>query len=289
MYKRVIYDDRVTITRDMLATIPGVWDQLKGLAGGKTMEVKCFYRCNSFLWWLAEASESDAKEINKRLSSPASAIGEDTGGDASDNFVKEPGQEGAGVLTAQMESTSQAADLVNKGLLAPPIPQLARSTLGKDYRRKNKLSPNAFWFGAECGLVLPALSNWEVKVKEKGVRASTGFVCVRCSGTWRSGRGGGYMSQMQTDEAMAQVVLDSPPDREWNAWANSRMEFYRRLEPHGPLRDEAPAKMPSSMRVRLQGQASDLLWRLVLSNPEKLALQGISALARSHASSSSQC
>jgi hypothetical protein len=186
-----------------------------------------------------------------------------------------------------MESPSQAADLVNKGLLAPPIPQFARSIVGRDYRKKNKLSARTFWFGAECGLVLPALSNWEVKVKEKGVRAKSGFVCIHCSGTWRSGRGGGYMLQLQTDEAMAQVILDSPPDRGWNAWANSRMEFYKRLEPHGPLRDEAPAKMPSSMRVRLQGRASDLLWRLVLSSPEKLGLKEITAIARSHASSSS--
>jgi hypothetical protein len=79
MFKRVIYDDRITITKEMLAAIPEVWEQLKSLAGGKTMEVKCFYRCNSFLWWLAEASESDAAEINKRLSGPASAIGEEPG------------------------------------------------------------------------------------------------------------------------------------------------------------------------------------------------------------------
>ena len=90
MYQRVIYDDRITLTREMLSSIPEVWEQLKTLASGKTLEVKCFYRCNSFLWWLATASPSDADKIRERLFLSISAIGKDQGGDASDNFIKEP-------------------------------------------------------------------------------------------------------------------------------------------------------------------------------------------------------
>ena len=49
MYQRGIYGDRITLTKDMLSSIPEVWDQLQTLAGGKTLEVRCFYRYSSFL------------------------------------------------------------------------------------------------------------------------------------------------------------------------------------------------------------------------------------------------
>jgi hypothetical protein len=39
-----------SLTKEMLSTIPEVWEQLN-LAGGKTMEMKRCYCCNSFLWF----------------------------------------------------------------------------------------------------------------------------------------------------------------------------------------------------------------------------------------------
>lgn len=282
--ERVIYDDRITLTAEMLQAVPELWKELQGLANGKMVEVKCFYRCNNFIWWLAEAEEKDVAAINERLLKGACAVGqENPGGDASDNFIKLEGEaQQTPPMSAEIESTSDSKTLTAMGLLPPPIPQFAKSAVGLSYRKKHKLSSRTYWFGAECGLVLPALSNWEVKVKEKGIRASTGYVCVHCSGTWKGGRGGGYMLQFRSMDCLAQVIMDSPPERDWNNWANSRMEFYKRLEPNASLRDEAPERIPSSLRVRLKGQASDLLWQLVLSNPDKQALQNITDMARRH-------
>ena len=67
-----------------------------------------------------------------------------------------------------------------------------------------------------------------------------------------------------------QVICREPPQKEWNAWSKSRIEFYMRFEPNEPLRDEPPTTNPrlANQRLRLEGMGSDLLWIAVLGSPD---------------------
>ena len=49
--------------------------------------------------------------------------------------------------------------------------KIVSATVGKDYFKKYE-EPHWFWFGAQCGLVMSAVSSCEVQTKEKGVHAS---------------------------------------------------------------------------------------------------------------------
>ena len=62
------------------------------------------------------------------------------------------------------------------------------------------------------------------------------------------------------------------------------LSYYMRCEPHAPPRDE---RMEASGGQRLRfsssngmGQVGELLWGVILSNPEKPGLQKIQAAAR---------
>ena len=80
-----------------------------------------------------------------------------------------------------------------------------------------------FWASVECGLVLPSISAWEVVGKEKFGRAA-------------GGPGG---SGWHKDKATClEVVMDEPPEQLYNKWIRDRMEFYKRVEPTEPPRDE---------------------------------------------------
>ena len=52
-----------------------------------------------------------------------------------------------------------------------------------------------FWGEAECGLILPSISAWEVVTKEKGATKG-GYMCRYCQGFWKASRGGSRFLQI---------------------------------------------------------------------------------------------
>ena len=78
-------------------------------------------------------------------------------------------------------------------------------------------------------------------------------------------------------------MVDEPPLEEYNQWANDRIGYYKRVEPNAPIRDVAPdVTLPAAHCLRLNGLASEAVWKVVLTNPEKASLQAINRLGRMH-------
>ena len=99
----------------------------------------------------------------------------------------------------------------------------------------------------------------------------------------KSGRGGSRLLQLSGSTGKLQLVVDEPPQAEYNQWANERIEYYKRVEPNAPVRDIAPdITLPAAHRVRLRDISSEAVWKIVLTNPEKAGLQAINRLGRIH-------
>ena len=89
----------------------------------------------------------------------------------------------------------------------------------------------------------------------------------------------------QTAQLSLQLILDEPPERLWQQWIKDRMEYYLRVEPVDAIRDEAlDHSYPVEERIRFSirnglGTVSDLIWGILLSNPERDGLYQIQKLA----------
>ena len=70
--------------------------------------------------------------------------------------------------------------------------------------------------------------------------------------------------------------MDEPPEQLYNQWIRDRMEFYKRVEPTEPPRDERLV-LSSSNGL---GDVSTALWSVILSNPEKSGLAAIHSVAK---------
>ena len=91
------------------------------------------------------------------------------------------------------------------------------------------------------------------------------------------------MLQIGSGDNHIQLIMDEPPDRECSDWCNSRIEFYKRVEPNAPLRDVAPdTKSPAKNRIRFSGLASAAVWKVILSNPEQKTLEDIAKMGSIH-------
>ena len=91
------------------------------------------------------------------------------------------------------------------------------------------------------------------------------------------------MVQIGNGPDKIQLILDEPPDLLYTQWCNDRIELYRRVEPNASLRDVAPDSIKrAACRVKFNGLASDAIWTVILSNPEKRALASIADLGRLH-------
>ena len=83
-----------------------------------------------------------------------------------------------------------------------------------------------------------------------------------------------------------QLVMDEPPEQLYNQWIRDRMEFYKRVEPTEPPRNERPVLGDAStLRMRFSssnglGDVSTALWSVILSNPEKSGLAAIHSVAK---------
>ena len=123
------------------------------------------------------------------------------------------------------------------------------------------------------------MTPWEVKTKVAG-ETRGGYVCRRCQGFWRPGKGGGRFLQISDGEVTLQLIADEPPGPLYAKWIRSRVEWYKRIAPRAPLTDEKPnLDLPAKNRIRCGETVSSALWEVVLSNPEEGALQEIERLA----------
>ena len=83
-----------------------------------------------------------------------------------------------------------------------------------------------------------------------------------------------------------QLVMDEPPEQLFLQWIRDRMEFYKRVEPTEPPRDERLVLGDASTpRMRFSsssglGDVSTALWSVILSNPEKSGLAAIHSVAK---------
>lgn len=147
---------------------------------------------------------------------------------------------------------------------------------------------HAFWGKMECGLVLSSVAPWEVVVKKAG-ETRGGYVCKWCQGFWRQKAGSTRLVQltgrMRGERVSMHLILDEPPQKLHNKWIEDRIEYYKRVEPTAPLRDEALDLDPNVLeRLRFScannlGEVSNLLWSVLLSNPEMDGLQRIQKAA----------
>ena len=181
----------------------------------------------------------------------------------------------------QHPDAAEAELLAKQGNLPPPTADFASALVGKDYKKKHKLVGDWFWFRCECGLVMSAVSSWELVVKQHGITTG-GYMCRHCQGKWKAGRGGTRMVQIGNGKEKIQLILDEPPEAMYNKWCNDRIEFYKRIEPNAPLRDVKPEATAALCRLRFRGLASDAVWSVILSNPEQSTLAAITNLGRKH-------
>lgn len=111
-----------------------------------------------------------------------------------------------------------------KNLQFPPITvDNVTAIASKSYRNKHFAGKiHVFWAQAECGLILPSLSSWEVVTKEKCVTTG-GYMCRYCRGFWKSARGGTRFLQIlgrhRNSVAALQMVLDEPPQHLYERWS----------------------------------------------------------------------
>ena len=157
----------------------------------------------------------------------------------------------------------------------------ARSTSTNTSRREPSTCSGLRWSAA---LSCPASAHgkWWARRSSRPPGAT-------CAGSEAS-RGGTRCSRLRggtMDKATClQLVMDEPPEQLYNQWIRDRMEFYERVEPTEPPRDERLVLGDASApRLRFSssnglGNVSTALWSVILSNPEKSGLAAIHSVAK---------
>ena len=82
-------------------------------------------------------------------------------------------------------------------------------------------------------------------------------------------------------QTVVQVICDEPPTSLHQKWLKDRVTFYRKFEPTDTLRDVAPFALPeqNSFRVRVSGDVSNALWKVIFTPPNLAARDIIEQLA----------
>ena len=134
----------------------------------------------------------------------------------------------------------------------------------------------------ECGLVLSALSQWTYTHHSKNRKGGRHrWACKHCECVWKRQTTGTRLVTIYDGIVCLQLILDEPPQPEWNDWAKDRIEFYQRLEPNDSTRDVAPDLpcVPASHRIRCTGSVSHQVWKVLYTNPDPHALLQLDMLA----------
>ena len=110
----------------------------------------------------------------------------------------------------------------------------ARSTSTSTSRRAPSTCFGLRW-GAASSCPASAHGKWWARRSSRPPGAT-------CAGSAKASCGGTRLLQItgwHKDKATClQLVMDEPPEQLYNQWIRDRMEFYKRVEPTEPLRDE---------------------------------------------------
>ncbi|CAE7598049.1 ppsC [Symbiodinium sp. CCMP2592] len=179
MRLRAVCDERITLPLKTFRDFPEIYNSLSHSLGQESMvEAKMAWRCNTVQWWTARLKPEYAGPIYRKLGYSESHIQGLGLGDRDTSAAF-----GAERILLDPESEQERA-------LPPITPNNVSSVASDDYKKKNvgDKTAHVFWAKMECGLVLSSVSPWEIVDKKKG-ETRGGYVCRRCKGFWRSGRG----------------------------------------------------------------------------------------------------
>ena len=115
-------------------------------------------------------------------------------------------------------------------------------------------------------------------------------MCKHCQGFWKQGRGATRLVQIigrsRGKRVSLQLIMDEPPEALYNQWIRDRIdiEYYKRVEPVAPPRDEQLDLGPPVARIRAshsndRGPVGQMIWATILSNRELSNLQYIGKVA----------
>ena len=247
------------------------------------------WRCNTEQWWWAEVDPAHAGPLYRKLNYSDEAIRA---------FGLDPdlpvGAPALGAAAAGADSLTRTPLLMEyPDQPRPPITvENVNSVMGKDSKKKvGGKEEHIFWAKTECGLVLSSVTPWEIISKEKGVTTG-GYMCKHCQGFWKQGRGATRLVQIigrnKGKKVSLQLIMDEPPEALYNQWIKDRIEYYKRVEPVAPPRDEQLDLGPPVARLRVshsndRGPVGQMIWASILSNRELSNLQYIGKVADKHA------
>ena len=287
---RAMCDERISFPFEELRQFEDVYKKLAPyVLADSYVEVKVAWRCNTEQWWWAEVEPSKAGALYKKLGYTDDAIRA---------FGLDPDVPMADVLLGAAASGA-AAEGKSPLLMEypdqprPPITvENVNSVMGKDSKKKvGGKERHIFWAKTECGLVLSSVTPWEIISKEKGVTTG-GYMCKHCQGFWKQGRGATRLVQIigrsRGKRVSLQLIMDEPPEALYNQWIRDRIEYYKRVEPVAPPRDEQLDLGPPVARIRVshsndRGPVGQMIWASILSNRELANLQYIGKVADKHA------
>ncbi|CAE7665015.1 ppsC [Symbiodinium sp. CCMP2592] len=241
MRLRAVCDERITLPLNAFRHFPEIYSSLSNSLGQEAMvEIKMAWRCNTEQWWTARLKPEYAAPIYRKLGYSESYVQGLGLGDmdtsaafGAERILMDPGSE-------------------QERALPPVTPDNVSSVASDDYKRKA---------GDKA-----ALGQNGIVDKKKG-ETRGGYVCRRCRGFWRGAKG----ASSSTEERL----FNSSSSWMSEAWVKDRIEFYKRVEPTTAPPDRSLRVNPSlSSRLRfsktnLMGHVSDMIWSVVLSNPER--------------------
>ena len=240
---RAVCDERITLPLSSLRAFDSVYSKLvAGLSKSSMVEIKVNWRCNVVHDWVEPVPQEAAGALYDRLGSqdlitqlgcspPLGASGPG-GGAAKESDPKAK-------ILAGADTTLRTPDQGTRRY--PPITTATVTAVaGKKYINKHFPCPAS------------AHGKWWARRSSRPPGATCAGIC---KGFWKASRGGTRLLQItgwHKDKATClQLVMDEPPEQLYNQWIRDRMEFYKRVEPTEPSRDErqAPRACDSALRM----------------------------------------
>ena len=287
---RAMCDERISFPFEELRPFEEVYAKLEPYVQSSSyVEVKVAWRCNTEQWWWAEVDPAHAGPLYRKLNYSDEAIR--AFGLEPDLPVGAPALGAAAVGADPSTRTPLLMEYPDQP--RPPITvENVNSVMGKDSKKKvGGKEKHIFWAKTECGLVLSSVTPWEIISKEKGATTG-GYMCKHCQGFWKRHRGATRLVQIigrnRGKKVSLQLIMDEPPEALYNQWIKDRIEYYKRVEPVAPPRDEQLDLGPPLARLRVshsndRGAVGHMIWASILSNRELSNLQYIGRVADKHA------